>query len=308
MHIEQEHVLAREKIYKSHRLAPESEDAQTTIDVVFHIVYANQTEQGGYVPLPRVLDQVKTLNTDYANAGITWKLANVTQIQNERWFNALSENDDGELKDTHHQGGPNTLNVYTVGFNEGPASSLLGYASWPDDVKEKPKRDGIVLLHTTLPNPEAPPTNKYNLGRTLVHEAGHWLGLYHTFQGGCSSSGDEVDDTPPQQSAAYGCPKGRDTCPGGGVDPITNFMDYTDDSCMTGFTKGQIKRMRAHLRTYREARFTIPEKLEDGDDQSQAPISAPPGPATTTAPAPTTVAQPPAQPATEPVVDAVLTQ
>jgi len=282
MHIEQERVLAREKTYQAHRLAPESEDAQTTIDVNFHIVYANKTEQGGYVPLSRVLDQLKVLNTDYADAGISWKLVNVTHIENERWFNAVSDKTDSDLKDNNHQGGVNTLNVYTVGFNEGPAVTILGYASWPDDAKEQPKRDGIVLLHTTLPNPDASPANKYNLGRTLVHEAGHWLGLYHTFQGGCSGSGDEVDDTPAQQSAAYGCPTGRDTCPGPGVDPITNFMDYTDDKCMTGFTKGQIKRMRAHLRTYRSAKFTVPEKLED-DDHSQAPLSS--QPALTSAPA-----------------------
>lgn len=86
-----------------------------------------------------------------------------------------------------------------------------------------------------------------------MHEAGHYLGLYHTFEGlSCSGLGDYVQDTPIHNAPNYGCPSSSDQCPSeSGLDPIHNFMNYTDDSCMHEFTPGQMERCYAQVSEFK---------------------------------------------------------
>lgn len=217
------------------------------IPVYFHVIQSSTAPNGG-VTDAMITNQMSVLNAAYASAGISFNLVSINRVTNDTWFTVTpGTTAESQMKNALRQGTQGTLNVYSANIGQG----LLGWATFPADYTRSPKMDGVVLLNASMPGGTAAP---YNLGDTGTHEVGHWAGLYHTFQGGCTTTNDSVSDTPAEKSAAYGCPTGRDTCTGTkfpGQDPIRNFMDYTDDSCMNTFSAGQIARMQSQLTTYR---------------------------------------------------------
>jgi hypothetical protein len=225
-----------------------SRDAVTggTINVYFHVVNKGSGIANGDTTAAMITSQMNVLNAAYAGTGWQFNLVSTDRTTNATWYTNCYGSSESAMKNALRLGTAKDLNIYTCS----PSGGILGYATFPSSYTSQPKLDGVVVLYSSLPGGTAAP---YNLGDTATHEIGHWMGLYHTFQGGCAG-GDSVSDTPAERSAAFGCPTGRNTCTGTrypGNDPILNFMDYTDDSCMNQFTTGQDARMDAQFTTYR---------------------------------------------------------
>lgn len=142
------------------------------------------------------------------------------------------------------------MNMWSVNFSDG---SLLGYAQFPESslagmstAPQNANTDGVVAGYRFFGSSDlatgnfAPPFDK---GRTMTHEVGHYLGLRHIWGDGNCSADDFCNDTPNAGAPNYECPVGTDSCAGGGVDMIENYMDYTDDACMNIFTNDQKTRI-----------------------------------------------------------------
>jgi hypothetical protein len=219
-----------------------------TIKVHFHVIRRGAGIANGDVPLSAIRSQIAILNAAFLPSGWSFTLVSVDRTRNAAWYYAaLGSTAERQMKQALRKGTADDLNIYTLR----PSGGLLGWAAFPWTYSRNAKGDGVVLLHSSLPGGSAYP---YNLGDTATHEVGHWMGLYHTFQGSCTSQNDSVSDTPAERRAAYGCPVGRNTCSTKGPDPVTNFMDYTDDACMDRFSSGQSVRMNKMFSTYRFGR------------------------------------------------------
>jgi len=219
--------------------------AGATIPVYVHVMAAR--DGSGNVSNSQINRQVDVLNKTFsggestaaADTGFTFSLEGVDRYFNDTWH---KDGGSANYRSDTRQGGANALNIWLVDFK------YLGIATFPWDYAKHPGIDGIRVHYDSLPGGSIA---NYDLGETATHEAGHWLGLYHTFQGGCTELNDEVSDTPAQSSPTRGCPEGRDSCPLPGLDPIHNYMDYSYDKCYTEFTGGQSTRMSDMWAAYR---------------------------------------------------------
>jgi hypothetical protein len=256
-----------------------------TVPVRFHEILKAKGNGGGDLSDARIQAQIDALNVGYAGTGFTFELVDNDETVMPEWWNLIGAN--GASPRLFRGGGkevamkklladddPRTLDVYSASLGQ----FLLGFAYFPSDFTEFGSYeqgplpsyfDGVVIDFRSVPQPDGNtegdtrvfPDGTYEQGDTLTHEVGHWLELYHTFQGGCPgdegyNGGDQISETPAEATPNFLCPEAgdepRDTCVDDpGFDPVNNFMDYSFDSCLTEFTPQQAARMQFAWDTYR---------------------------------------------------------
>jgi len=188
----------------------------------------------------------------------------ITRHTKTQWYNDSGNYANAVGWDTNRY-----LNIYT-----NTAGGNLGYAYVPSGGGVVGSSyDGIRVLWSAFGR-NAPIGPPYDQGRTTTHEVGHYLGLYHTFQGGCasasgcSSNGDLICDTNPESSPNYSSCS-RVTC--GSQDPVKNYMDYSEDACMNQFSPDQANRMRCTLESFRYELIDTTGGSAPGQVSSPAP-------------------------------------
>ncbi len=234
------------------------------IPVVVHVLQANSG--AGFVSDAMIESQIDVLNEDFLAIGgtlgapgtdvqVEFFLATedpagnptngITRHVKTKWYN-----DSGNYANSVGWDTTRYLNIYT-----NTAGGSLGYAYVPSGGGIAGSSfDGVRILWTAFGR-NAPIGAPYNLGRTATHEVGHWMGLYHTFDGGCASAsgcasnGDLICDTNPEGSPTPQGTCSKTTC--SSPDPTDNYMDYSDDICMNKFTSNQARRMRCTLENFR---------------------------------------------------------
>ncbi|MDG1382209.1 MAG: M43 family zinc metalloprotease, partial [Flavobacteriales bacterium] len=229
-----------------------------TLPVVVHIMHAGDAVgSGANISDAQVASAIEALNADFAGefggaavdvefalavrdpsgnpttginrvnaAAIIPEFASDGMVTN----NNMAASSEVNVKTLSHWPGEDYVNIWVVSKLNG-GTSPIGFAYLPPTSGVV---DGIVVHHKVFGvGEEYDLMNNYDLNRTLTHEVGHYLSLYHTFhqttgcsdESNCSAQGDRVCDTPPT-SGSVNCSALE--CEGTMVE---NFMDYSNDPC-----------------------------------------------------------------------------
>ncbi len=241
-----------------------SDRSPVNIFIMFNVLYEEEEEN---ISDNQILSQIEVLNEDFNALNIEahliqepWK----SILGNARIHFCLYQGIDApfgirrrKIVDEDYsvfhsdQGGIDAfkpdqiLNIWVTKLRNNPVAYTL-------PIHESPITEtGIVADYRYVGRLGAALSNtSFNLGRTLTHEIGHFLGLLHVWgnnTGECEE-GDLVEDTPDQSDAIFGCPNRVEGC--GTYANFNNFMNLVDDPCMIMFTQGQVQRMHWYIETY----------------------------------------------------------
>ncbi len=282
----------------------DNSDTPITIPVVVHVIHSGQKiDSGANISDAQIHSQIDVLNrcfnkqdkdTVFGHTDFRSRIANVQFKFCLAMFNPLGDATTGITRDSFppmsQSGFDNTvkpatqwdptkyLNIWT----DSVPGNVLGYTS---PMLTPVNWDGVVIDYRyfgskpanhfdSIYNSKPPVKNVFNLGKTAVHEVGHWLGLYHTFgqdssdgshidgcfgltQQDCDTAGDGMCDTPPQTGPYSGTPSlTANSChetPTDEKDMWEDYMDYADDNQLSMFTPDQAAEMRAVLNTVRQS-------------------------------------------------------
>lgn len=275
-----------------------------TVPVVVHIIYDDEESN---ITRAQVLDAIRLLNIDYrrmnadtantrgifksraADIEVEFALAKLDPNGNctegiTRTFSTLTNSANNNVKSLVNWNNKRYLNIWVVKNISLPgANDVLGYAAFPVAGGNPAGSDGVVIRHDNMGNIGTalkPTLGTPQLGRTLTHEVGHYLGLFHTFQGGCFGQGDGCSDTPPVLEANFGCQLTKNSCTNDVPDlpdMVENYMDYSNGSCLNAFTFDQKDIMRFSLSsaTYRNQLVTSATATSTGIAANQVLPCAP---------------------------------